>query len=435
MRVSRYGIASLLIPGNSICTTTFAADFYISEVGTPGSLGSGAVINPTNTYTADAAWTNPAGMTGLDDDAILAGLTIATGEIKFDSDIGPAGDDDGNGLNTALIPSFFYVRKLSEDARFGFSVVAPLGGGFDFGDDFVGRYVVTKTSLEGVGFTPSFAYRVNERLSVGAGLSVVYTRFEQDIALNQPGFEDGKIKMEDLEDWGTQGILSLTYELSSRSLLGLVYRSEADTELSGDIKVENVQGEFSARRDLDVDWKNPQWLELGLRLQLTDDTTLFFNLGWQEWSAFSDNRLEIDTTDNTVVNLDRKFNNIWHAGIAIWQALENDAHMTLGLAYESSPVDDEDRTFDLPFDEVYKLAASYSWRGDEQFDYSVASTVYFYGDAAIDQTQQGVRTRGRVRYQCRRIFGCHDELQILINALSRPVNCFSNQLYQPVKGV
>ena len=394
MRVSRYGIASLLVLGSAICSTAFAAGFYISEVGTPGSLGSGGVINPTNTYTADAAWTNPAGMTGLDDDAILAGVTIATGEIKFDSDIGPAGDDGGNGLDPALIPSFFYVRKLSEDARFGFSVVAPLGGGFDFGDDFVGRYVVTKTSLEGVGFTPSFAYRVNERLSVGAGLSVVYTRFEQDIALNQPGFADGKIKMEDLEDWGTQGILSLTYELSSRSLLGLVYRSETDTELSGDIKVENVQGQFSARRDLDVDWTNPQWLELGLRHQLTDDTTLFFNLGWQEWSAFSDNRLEVDTTDNTVVNLDRKFNDTWHAGVAIWQALENDAHITLGLAYESSPVDDEDRTFDLPFDEVYKLAASYSWRDDEQFDYSIASTVYFYDDAAIDQTQQGVRTKG-----------------------------------------
>jgi len=394
MRFSRSGIVCLSILGNFVCSTAFAAGFYISEVGTPGSLGSGGVINPTNTYTADAAWTNPAGMTGLDDDAILAGVTIATGEIKFDSDIGPAGDDGDNGLDPALIPSFFYVRKLSEDARFGFSVVAPLGGGFDFGSDFVGRYVVTKTSLEGVGLTPSLAYRVNERLSVGAGLSVVYTRFEQDIALNQAGFADGKIKMEDLEDWSAQAILSLTYELSSRSLLGLVYRSETDTELSGDIKVENVQGAFSARTDLDVDWKNPQWIELGLRHHLTDDTTLFFNLGWQEWSRFSKNKLAINTPGDAVVELDRNFDDTWHVGVAVWQTLENDAHITLGLAYESSPVDDEDRTFDLPFDELYKLAASYSWRGDQQFDYSIASTLYLYGDAAIDQTQQGVRTKG-----------------------------------------
>jgi hypothetical protein len=66
MRVSRYGIVSLFILGGSICSTAFAAGFYISEVGTPGSLGSGGVINPTNTYSADAAWANPASMTHLD---------------------------------------------------------------------------------------------------------------------------------------------------------------------------------------------------------------------------------------------------------------------------------------------------------------------------------------------------------------------------------
>jgi len=71
MRFSRYGIASPLILGSSIGSTAFAAGFYISEVGTPGSLGSGGVINPTNTYTADAARTNQTGMAGLDDVAAI----------------------------------------------------------------------------------------------------------------------------------------------------------------------------------------------------------------------------------------------------------------------------------------------------------------------------------------------------------------------------
>ena len=42
-----------------------AAGFYISEIGTPGSLGTAGVANPVNRITADASWTNPAGMTGL----------------------------------------------------------------------------------------------------------------------------------------------------------------------------------------------------------------------------------------------------------------------------------------------------------------------------------------------------------------------------------
>jgi len=396
MSFKKSGILCLLLLGDFICPPAFAAGFYIAEVGTPGSLGSAGVINPTNTRTADTAWTNPAAMTGLDQDSTLVGMQIVTGNVRFDSDVGAAGDDGGNASVVAPIPSFFYVRKLSEDLRFGYSIVAPLGGGFDFGSDFVGRYIVTETSLSGVSFAPSLGYRVNDRLSVGAGLSMVYTLYEQEIALRQPGFEDGKIKLEDLEDWGLQGIFGLTYELTDRTLLGLVYRTETDTELEGDIRVENVLGAFSARRDLDVDWTNPQWLELGLRHRLTDDTTLYFNLGWQEWSAFSDNQLTINTAGNAVVEIDRNFDDTWHTGIAVLQQLDNGDLVTLGLAYESSPVDDEDRTIDLPFDEIYKLSASYSPdpESNRRFHYSIGGTLYFIGDAAIDQTQQGVRVEG-----------------------------------------
>ena len=53
-----------------------AAGFYISEVGTPGSLGTAGVANTVNTYSADAAWTNPAGMTGLKEDEMLTGFQI-----------------------------------------------------------------------------------------------------------------------------------------------------------------------------------------------------------------------------------------------------------------------------------------------------------------------------------------------------------------------
>ena len=51
-----------------------AAGFYFPEVGTPSSLGTGGVANTTNTYGADAAWTNSAGMTALDEDRIFAGF-------------------------------------------------------------------------------------------------------------------------------------------------------------------------------------------------------------------------------------------------------------------------------------------------------------------------------------------------------------------------
>jgi long-subunit fatty acid transport protein len=85
-----------------------AAGFYIPEVGSPASLGTGGVANPTNTFGADAAWTNPAGMTGLNRDQIFSGVQAVIPEVEFDSSKATAGGSDGgNAGNTAIIPSFF----------------------------------------------------------------------------------------------------------------------------------------------------------------------------------------------------------------------------------------------------------------------------------------------------------------------------------------
>ena len=184
------------------------AGFYLAEVGSPSSLGTGGVANPTNTVGADSAWTNPAGMTGVSEESIMAGLQLLVPKIEFKSSIATAGGSDGgNAGDIAAIPSFFYVKPLSDKTRFGFSIVAPMGGGVDYGEDFVGRYAVTKVQLTGLAFTPSFAYEVNDRLSIGAGIAILYTTLDMDIALRQPGMADARIRFDGLDDLGWQGVL------------------------------------------------------------------------------------------------------------------------------------------------------------------------------------------------------------------------------------
>ena len=370
------------------------AGFYISEQGTPGSVGTAGVANPTNTFTADAAWTNPAGMTGMTEDSILAGMVVSTGKVEFDSSIATAGGSDGgNSLENSYIPSFFYTRVLNEKSRFGFSMAAPFGGGLDYGKDFVGRYSVQRVELAGFALTPSFAYRVNDEFSVGVGLSFINSTLEQDIALRTLlAPEDGQAKFRDLEDSGYQYILGLTWELSKQTLIGAVYRSEMDLELDGELKFEGTLIPI-AKQDVKIEWDNPQTIEVGLRHQLNDAQTLFFNLGWQEWSAFSESKFTLKSNGVTDVD-DRNWDDTWHTGVAYAERLDNGDRYTLGLAYESSPVKDKYRTFDFPVDEIWKLAASYSWIDVNKFDYALSASMSRVGDAPVDQTDQGVQAAG-----------------------------------------
>ena len=372
-----------------------AAGFYLTEIGTPGSLGTAGVANPTNTWGADAAWTNPAGMTGLQEDTIVGGLQLILPKVKFDSDIATAGGSDGGNAGSVLAtPSFFYVKKLTDDLRFGFAVAGIQGGGVDYGEDFVGRYSVSKAELGAVGLSPALGYRVNDRLSIGAGVSIIYTIFDQDIMINTPGPGDGRVRIDEATDWGYQPYLGLTYQLSERALLGLVYRAEMDVELDGDVKVKNVAVPITAD-SVDIEWDNPQWLDVGFRYQLSDKNTMFLNAGWQEWSAFSTNILEFSGGSvNPSATLERNFDDTWYAGIA-FKRIEGDHVTSIGFSYDSSPVDDKDRTLDLPFDELYKVSMSYAWRGERKLDFALGGTLYLVGDAEIDQTSiDGTRVVG-----------------------------------------
>jgi len=179
--------------------SVLAAGFYISEVGTPLSLGTAGAANPTNNISADSSWSNPAGMTGLDSSEMLGGLQIVAPKVEFDSSKASTGNggDGGNAGNAVVIPSFFYVNAVTDRLRVGISSAGLMGGGVDYGDGFTGRYSTSMAELGAVGISPALGFKVNDKFSIGAGVSIVYTRFDQDVALNQSavGAPDGKFKI------------------------------------------------------------------------------------------------------------------------------------------------------------------------------------------------------------------------------------------------
>jgi long-chain fatty acid transport protein len=219
---------------------------------------------------------------------------------------------------------------------------------------------------------------------------------EQELAVNQGPLPDGKISFDDLYDIGFQPFIGLTFELNENMLLGLVYRAEADTDLEGDATFKNLAVPTPAIDEVDVSWDNPQWLEAGLRLKLSEQDILAFNVGWQDWSVFSENRIGLSGgAFSPTAKLDRKWKDTWHAGIAyVHQFKSRSAGYSIGTSYDSSPVSDKNRTIDFPVDETIKLSAYYFWKGPKEVDFAVGATLMHLGQAKIDQTSQGVRFTG-----------------------------------------
>jgi long-chain fatty acid transport protein len=367
----------------------------MSEVGTPGSLGSAGVVNPVNTYHADSAWTNPAGMTGLEQNELMLGSQAIVPQRKFDvsSSSTAGGGSGGTSDEIAVVPSIFYAHKLNEKVTAGFSVVGAMGGGDKFDDDWAGRYGATEVALQGLAISPSVGYEVNDDLSLGAGVSFVYTMFYMEAAVNKPTPGDGNAEFDDLDDWGYQPFIGLTYQINERTLLGFVYRGEMEVELEGDLNLKNLPVQGS---DAKLEWDNPQTLEMGIRYDLTDKWTMALNLGWQEWSTFSENTITVATGggDQEVV-INRGWDDTWHAGIA-FSHIDKEAGraFSFGFAYESSPVSDSNRTIDFAMDEQFKFSGAYGWTLNDDWKCSAGLTASFMGDAPVSQETQGEHFEG-----------------------------------------
>ncbi|MEE9567317.1 MAG: outer membrane protein transport protein [Desulfobacteria bacterium] len=383
---------------------SFAGGFYLPEIATPGSVGTAGVANVTNVDDASSAFTNPAGMTYRENDEVQVGMEVLIPINKFDSDIATAGGSDGGNAGVpAVIPGLFVVKGLNDNLKLGFSVAAVAGGGLDYGENFVGRYQAYKAALQTVGAGPSLGYKINDMLSIGVGIYMLYTTFNQKIAVNQSffGANDGTVHFDDIDDITYQWKAGITFQPTDRLLFGFTYLSEADIDLSGDLKTSGLQGAFqNILGDADsitVDFDLPEAFSFGLRYRATENLTLLADSNYQRWSQFSQTNVKIDVGpagETIVTSFDRDWKDTWHVGGALKYDFGVNHIVGMGISYDSSVVSNHDRTADLPLDEQFRVAAAYAKNNPIGLSYSFSTSCVYFGEGKMDQTRQGVRFKG-----------------------------------------
>jgi long-chain fatty acid transport protein len=301
---------------------------------------------------------------------------------KFDSDIAEAGGSDGGNAGVpAVIPGLFVVKGLNENLKLGFSVAAVAGGGLDYGENFVGRYQAYKAALQTVGAGPSLGYKINDMLSIGAGIYMLYTTYNQKIAVNQSNFpvpaNDGTVHFDDIDDITYQWKAGITFQPTDRLLFGFTYLSEADVDLSGDLKTSGLQQPLANllgdADSITVDFDLPESFDFGLRYRVTEQLTL----------------LAVATT-----TIDRDWKDTWHVGGAFKYDFGVNHIVGMGISYDSSVVSNHDRTADLPLDEQFRVAAAYAKDNPIGLSYNFSTSCVYFGEGKMDQTAQGERFKG-----------------------------------------
>lgn len=422
-------IATALIP-----VTANAAGFAILEQSTKRT-GTAMAGSGSAAQDASVVWSNPAAMTLMDRQLQVTGSAVLPG-FEF-TDQGsrqrlpggsvpllPAANSREDGGVNAFIPHISWVHPIDDRWHFGVTLNAPFGLSTDYGLDWPGRYQSVKSEIINFNLNPALAYRVSDRLSVGAGVNINYVDAELTNAMDfaaicanfsggacpngafpGQGQFDGFVKNEG--DDVSYGInLGMLWEFDSNTRLGISWRSEIDHDIEGTAKFTqpDTLGGFEALGpalggSLTSTFSNTG-SEAELTLPATASASFYhrFSEGpannfavladavWTGWSSLDELRAEFENPATPASEEPLGWEDVWRVSLGTEYYANDQWTLRAGAAFDESPIPNSQlRSARLPGNDRtwVTLGASLSLSGSSSVD--IATAHIFVDDTNINR--------------------------------------------------
>jgi long-chain fatty acid transport protein len=388
-------LVSLFLVTMFTCGSVYAGGLGLYEFGSP-DVGLAAAGSAARAQDASTVFTNPAGMSRLENSQVLGGMQALYGDLKFSPNGGTTvtGSDGGNAVGWIPGGSLFMVQKLNQDWSIGLGALSYFGLAAKYDDNWVGRYYVQNATLLGMTLTPAVSYRVNNWLAVGAGLNVMYGYLDSQIAINNIGESrpDGQLKYSD-EKWGYGANVGILVEPMKGTRFGLTYLSEVKLDFSavpefsglGPLLEAVLRNRGLTTNDLDLSMTVPQMVMFSAYHELNPKWAIMGNIGWQNWSRFGQVDVQINSSNPQSLTVDNDYNDTWHVSLGAQYRPSATWAFTCGVAYDTSAVDDDKRTVTLPMGEAWRFALGAQYAFTPNLTMGAAYEFIWGGDMSVDQ--------------------------------------------------
>lgn len=380
----------------------YAGGVLLYEMGTP-EVGLAAAGWAARAQDAATVATNPAGMTRLSQNELLIGAQLLYADVEFtpDSRSTSGGGDGGNPIGFFPAASTFYSHSYSDRLKLGLGVYGNFGAALDYDSDWVGRYFFQEGTLIGMTVAPTLAYKVTDRLSLGAALNLMYGIFSTTVAVNNPspGLPDGQAELEDTR-WGFGGNFGVLYELSDTTRFGLQYTTEIALDFEDTIDFSGLgpgmttalQAAGLLDAEIALDMTVPQTAMASFYHQLGDRWALLGNLGWQDWSEYGKVGVRVDARNTKDITKERDYDDSWHTALGAQYDMDGPWLLTFGTAFDSGIIDKA--TPDLPNGDAWRFAVGGKYAIKANMELGLGYTLLWMGDLDVDQ--QGGPLSGRL---------------------------------------
>lgn len=448
--------AVALLPLALAATTTAQAAGY--RFGTQSAAAEGtANSNAAEAADASTLFANPAGITRLSSGWNFSGvLDYVDAKARF-TDAGSFISLPGSGLaprpisnagdtvdftKPVVVPHAYLAYKASDTLAYGLGVFVPWGTKLDYGQNWGGRYNLQKVELQSISLNPNVAFKPRPDLSLAAGLNLEYMdgklrravpyasvyavglvkAAQQAAAGGAPGLAlqlqqqaaqifgnpayDGSIAIKG-NDWGIGFNLSLLWEPTTGTRLGVAYRSAVSHKLKGsadwtqpgnlpaNVLAAITASPYNGISALDhndsgasLSVRTPESLSLHGFHQLTPTVAVMADFTWTRDSRLKQLRIDFDSTTADSITAEHWKDSTKVSVGAQWKVMPA-LMLRAGFAKDRSPVPSATRSPALPDSHRtwYALGANWALTDAASMDFSFGHVKL--KDAAMDATDDG----------------------------------------------
>ena len=372
-----------------------AAGFMLTEqsAGALGRAYAGAGVDGTD---ISGVYYNPATMTLHPGTQIQAGFVAIGMDLPYESN---SGFTENGGYNTQPIPHGYISHQLTDSMWIGLAMTVPFGMGTEYDDNWPLAYKGISAEVLTFDFNPNVAWKVSDKLSLGAGMSIQYAAadLKMKTSANLPmgdrianGVANSEVDADSLA-WGFN--IGLMWSPLENLRFGLSYRSKINHNADGDLELSDFQGSIpgdpstpvSISRifstfDATATISTPAWLMATAAWDVNDLLSLYATFRWSDWSSFKE--LTINSVQSSTIHNEWQDTYLFSVGADL--RFTNWWTFRAGIGYETSPIDDPQyRTAIIPDADRWWFALGSSFQATENMQIDV-SAAWLHGTGERD---------------------------------------------------
>ncbi len=325
--------AAVIAGAPSVAT---AQGFGIFEHGSCG-MGRAGAGSAAPCQDGSAIFFNPAGIAGMQGVTLTSGATLIIASGSFTPDDPAVGRTDLNN-DPIPVPHAFGVIGITDKVTAGLGIFAPYGLATEWPiTGFEGRFVGHDNKLSSIYVQPTLAYKIHERVSIGAGLDIVVGLIEINqrldladqpaapgLTLGQAGLvpaltDFAEVRLRATRATDVAGNFGVHVRLTDRFSVAARYLTRVELNYDGDARFEQVPtgtpfdavvaplfaaGAPLGDQDVATSITMPDQFLVGVAFRVTPQLLLLADYQWVNWSEFD--RVELNfanplTPDQTLL--------------------------------------------------------------------------------------------------------------------------------------